>query len=84
MFLEFNPDDCPMDCSRPCENICPANAISYFGKAGLPKVHLHFLNFALTFFISIIIYITSISRVVSWLSDVMAVAAAYQFVLMIK
>ncbi|KAL8205054.1 hypothetical protein R6Q57_010677 [Mikania cordata] len=24
---EFDPDDCPMDCSRPCENTCPANAI---------------------------------------------------------
>ncbi|XP_073029368.1 uncharacterized protein [Primulina eburnea] len=34
---EFDPDDCPVDCSRPCESICPANAISYFGKAGLPK-----------------------------------------------
>ncbi|XP_073143779.1 uncharacterized protein [Henckelia pumila] len=34
---EFDTDHCPMDCSRPCENICPANAISYFGKAGLPK-----------------------------------------------
>ncbi|KAI3684017.1 hypothetical protein L1987_84539 [Smallanthus sonchifolius] len=28
---EFDPDDCPMDCSRPCENICPANAISQEG-----------------------------------------------------
>ncbi|XP_076921746.1 uncharacterized protein LOC143583285 [Bidens hawaiensis] len=28
---EFDPDDCPTDCSRPCENICPANAISKEG-----------------------------------------------------
>ncbi|KAI7757049.1 hypothetical protein M8C21_021557 [Ambrosia artemisiifolia] len=28
---EFDPDDCPMDCSRPCQNICPANAISNQG-----------------------------------------------------
>ncbi|PWA50416.1 ABC transporter ABCE, Iron-sulfur binding protein LdpA [Artemisia annua] len=26
---EFDPDDCPVDCSRPCEKICPANAISF-------------------------------------------------------
>lgn len=25
---QFDPDDCPLDCSRPCENVCPANAIS--------------------------------------------------------
>lgn len=25
---EFDPEDCPPDCSRPCENVCPANAIS--------------------------------------------------------
>ncbi|XP_027121002.1 uncharacterized protein [Coffea arabica] len=24
---EFDPDDCPLDCSRPCEIVCPANAI---------------------------------------------------------
>ncbi|XVE65513.1 hypothetical protein DITRI_Ditri08aG0005700 [Diplodiscus trichospermus] len=24
---EFYPDDCPSDCSRPCEIVCPANAI---------------------------------------------------------
>ncbi|KAL3508169.1 hypothetical protein ACH5RR_033551 [Cinchona calisaya] len=24
---EFDPDDCPTDCSRPCQNVCPANAI---------------------------------------------------------
>ncbi|KAF3783275.1 hypothetical protein EJ110_NYTH32547 [Nymphaea thermarum] len=28
-FLEeFNAEDCPPDCSRPCETVCPANAIS--------------------------------------------------------
>ncbi|WCJ17908.1 hypothetical protein M5689_000293 [Euphorbia peplus] len=26
---EFDPEDCPLDCSRPCENVCPANAISF-------------------------------------------------------
>ncbi|XP_057959336.1 uncharacterized protein LOC131151889 isoform X2 [Malania oleifera] len=25
---EFDPEDCPLDCSRPCEIVCPANAIS--------------------------------------------------------
>ncbi|CAK7326344.1 unnamed protein product [Dovyalis caffra] len=25
---EFDPVECPLDCSRPCETICPANAIS--------------------------------------------------------
>lgn len=25
---EFDPQDCPLDCSRPCEKVCPANAIS--------------------------------------------------------
>ncbi|XP_047308138.1 uncharacterized protein LOC124911674 isoform X2 [Impatiens glandulifera] len=25
---EFNPDECPVNCSRPCEIVCPANAIS--------------------------------------------------------
>ncbi|XP_042503611.1 uncharacterized protein LOC122080818 isoform X2 [Macadamia integrifolia] len=25
---EFDPEDCPPDCSRPCEMVCPANAIS--------------------------------------------------------
>ncbi|KAK1411739.1 hypothetical protein QVD17_32433 [Tagetes erecta] len=28
---EFDPQDCPIDCSRPCQNICPANAISNQG-----------------------------------------------------
>ncbi|KAK4257911.1 hypothetical protein QN277_007439 [Acacia crassicarpa] len=26
---EFDPEDCPADCSRPCVNVCPANAISF-------------------------------------------------------
>ncbi|XP_042055203.1 uncharacterized protein LOC121799793 [Salvia splendens] len=35
---EFDPDDCPPDCSRPCENVCPADAIfSNSGKAGPSK-----------------------------------------------
>ncbi|XP_062181285.1 uncharacterized protein LOC133885573 isoform X3 [Phragmites australis] len=25
---EFDPEDCPPDCSRPCEKVCPADAIS--------------------------------------------------------
>ncbi|KAJ8767439.1 hypothetical protein K2173_017483 [Erythroxylum novogranatense] len=25
---EFDPEDCPLDCTRPCEVVCPANAIS--------------------------------------------------------
>ncbi|GMN55163.1 hypothetical protein TIFTF001_024287 [Ficus carica] len=25
---EFDPEDCPADCSRPCQTVCPANAIS--------------------------------------------------------
>ncbi|GMY27920.1 hypothetical protein FCV25MIE_23162 [Fagus crenata] len=25
---EFDPEDCPLDCSRPCEIVCPASAIS--------------------------------------------------------
>ncbi|KAK7412880.1 hypothetical protein VNO78_04595 [Psophocarpus tetragonolobus] len=32
---EFDPEDCPADCSRPCENVCPANAISFQGKSTL-------------------------------------------------
>ncbi|CAA0829400.1 Unknown protein [Striga hermonthica] len=34
---EFDPDDCPLDCSRPCENVCPADAISFSGKVGVSK-----------------------------------------------
>ncbi|KAL0388889.1 UNVERIFIED_CONTAM: hypothetical protein Sradi_2770700 [Sesamum radiatum] len=34
---EFDPDDCPADCSRPCEHVCPADAISHSGKAGVSK-----------------------------------------------
>lgn len=32
---EFDPNDCPLDCSRPCEIVCPANAISLEGAAGI-------------------------------------------------
>lgn len=28
MLTEFDPEDCPLDCSRPCQKVCPANAIS--------------------------------------------------------
>ncbi|KAG5559821.1 hypothetical protein RHGRI_003199 [Rhododendron griersonianum] len=34
---EFDPNDCPLDCSRPCEIVCPANAISLEGAAGVLK-----------------------------------------------
>ncbi|KAL5700270.1 hypothetical protein ACHQM5_025739 [Ranunculus cassubicifolius] len=27
-FTEFDPDGCPLDCTRPCQKVCPANAIS--------------------------------------------------------
>lgn len=26
---QFNPEDCPVDCSRPCEKVCPADAIKF-------------------------------------------------------
>ncbi|XP_058727994.1 uncharacterized protein LOC131599741 [Vicia villosa] len=26
---QFDPEDCPANCSRPCEIVCPANAISF-------------------------------------------------------
>lgn len=26
---QFNPEDCPLDCSRPCEKVCPADAIKF-------------------------------------------------------
>ncbi|XP_028753517.1 uncharacterized protein LOC114713099 [Neltuma alba] len=32
---EFDQEDCPTDCSRPCENVCPANAISLQENTGL-------------------------------------------------
>ncbi|KAL1832593.1 hypothetical protein ACET3Z_002244 [Daucus carota] len=31
---QFDPDECPLDCSRPCENVCPANAISMNDTVG--------------------------------------------------
>ncbi|KAJ8445703.1 hypothetical protein Cgig2_026030 [Carnegiea gigantea] len=33
--LAFDPVDCPMDCSRPCETVCPANAILLKGGNSL-------------------------------------------------
>lgn len=35
LFTEFDPEDCPADCSRPCEVVCPANAISFRGNTAL-------------------------------------------------
>lgn len=35
---EFDPDECPPDCSRPCENVCPADAISSSSESGFSKV----------------------------------------------
>ncbi|KAF3456359.1 hypothetical protein FNV43_RR01009 [Rhamnella rubrinervis] len=29
---EFDPENCPLDCSKPCEIVCPANAISLDGQ----------------------------------------------------
>ncbi|KAK4405466.1 hypothetical protein Sango_0553100 [Sesamum angolense] len=37
LHFQFDPDDCPADCSRPCEHVCPADAISHSGKAGVSK-----------------------------------------------
>ncbi|KAI4372502.1 hypothetical protein MLD38_010724 [Melastoma candidum] len=37
---EFDPADCPLDCTRPCENVCPANAIILSKKDCLKKEHL--------------------------------------------
>ncbi|CAK9138892.1 unnamed protein product [Ilex paraguariensis] len=34
---EFDPNDCPPDCSRPCEIVCPANAISLENTSSLVK-----------------------------------------------
>ncbi|XP_028060880.1 uncharacterized protein LOC114264463 isoform X1 [Camellia sinensis] len=34
---EFDPNDCPLDCSRPCEIVCPANAISLVGTPSALK-----------------------------------------------
>ncbi|KAK1591791.1 hypothetical protein Q3G72_013737 [Acer saccharum] len=35
---EFDPDDCPLDCSRPCEKVCPADAILLEGKNSTAEV----------------------------------------------
>lgn len=40
----FNPTICPADCSRPCEKICPADAIVFnaqasFNENGFPQSH---------------------------------------------
>ncbi|CAN1281563.1 hypothetical protein LINPERPRIM_LOCUS17787 [Linum perenne] len=34
-FAEFDPEDCPSDCSRPCEVVCPANAIKISDHGGV-------------------------------------------------
>ncbi|GFZ21729.1 hypothetical protein Acr_29g0008910 [Actinidia rufa] len=34
---EFDPNDCPLDCSRPCEIVCPADAISLEATTGVLK-----------------------------------------------
>lgn len=28
LSIEFDPEDCPPNCSKPCEKVCPADAIS--------------------------------------------------------
>ncbi|KAH7573470.1 hypothetical protein ACOSP7_007163 [Xanthoceras sorbifolium] len=35
---EFDPEDCPLDCSRPCEKVCPADAILFEGKKSTAEV----------------------------------------------
>ncbi|KAK3188682.1 hypothetical protein Dsin_028243 [Dipteronia sinensis] len=35
---EFDPEDCPLDCSRPCEKVCPADAILLEGKKSTAEV----------------------------------------------
>ncbi|XP_057430952.1 uncharacterized protein LOC130723831 isoform X3 [Lotus japonicus] len=41
---EFDPEDCPADCSRPCENVCPANAISFQRKPNVGNMMLENLK----------------------------------------
>lgn len=31
---EFNPNECPADCPRPCETVCPAEAIAFSQQGG--------------------------------------------------
>ncbi|XP_031268435.1 uncharacterized protein LOC116126893 isoform X2 [Pistacia vera] len=35
---EFDPEDCPLDCTRPCEIVCPADAIVLEGKRSKAEV----------------------------------------------
>ncbi|KAL8139698.1 hypothetical protein V2J09_005719 [Rumex salicifolius] len=35
---EFDPEDCPLDCLRPCVKVCPANAISMEESASIEKL----------------------------------------------
>ncbi|GAV92792.1 Fer4 domain-containing protein/LdpA_C domain-containing protein [Cephalotus follicularis] len=35
---EFDPEDCPHDCSRPCEFVCPANAIQLHSTGTLGEL----------------------------------------------
>ncbi|GFZ09078.1 hypothetical protein Acr_20g0008860 [Actinidia rufa] len=39
---EFDPNDCPLDCSRPCEIVCPADAISLEATPGVLKADCTF------------------------------------------
>lgn len=39
---EFDPDDCPWDCMRPCEKVCPANAILQKVLSILNCLDLHY------------------------------------------
>lgn len=36
---EFNPAACPPDCSRPCESICPAQAIVFAKNGDAPEIN---------------------------------------------
>lgn len=57
---EFDPNDCPLDCSRPCEIVCPANAISLEGAAGilqvLPSQRIEVPSFQIYLHQSILLY----------------------------
>ncbi|GKV45021.1 hypothetical protein SLEP1_g52152 [Rubroshorea leprosula] len=35
---EFDPENCPLDCPRPCENVCPASAILFEKEKSIAEV----------------------------------------------
>ncbi|XP_021831077.1 uncharacterized protein LOC110771138 [Prunus avium] len=38
---EFDPEDCPLDCSKPCERVCPADAISLEAQNSTTQLSFH-------------------------------------------